>query len=160
VGAEWSRSAVGDLVHRLKYRGDLAALRPLVEQAQGLFSRHPELLEVDALVPVPASTQREVDPVRAWAGAVGEDLSLPVWPVLVKTRQTALQKEMRSLAQKRANVRGAFAVKGQVHGKRLLLLDDLFDSGATLEEATRTLLEAGAARVCVLAVARTIHTDA
>lgn len=67
---------------------------------------------------------------------------------------------MRTLAQKRANVAGAFAVRGDVRGKRLLVLDDLYDSGATLEEVTRVLRRAGAARLCVLTLTRTIHADA
>jgi predicted amidophosphoribosyltransferase len=71
---------------------------------------------------------------------------------------------MRTLAQKRANVAGAFAVPAEsgqaVRGKRLLVLDDLYDSGATLEEATRTLERAGAKTVVVLTLTRTIHADA
>ena len=67
---------------------------------------------------------------------------------------------MRTLAQKRANVAGAFAVRGPVRGRRLLVVDDLYDSGATLEEATRALLVAGVEAVYVLTLTRTIHTDA
>jgi predicted amidophosphoribosyltransferase len=116
--------------------------------------------QVDAIVPVPPSTPREFDPVSAVAEALGQRLGLPVWPALFKTRQTLPQKELQSLAQKRANVRGAFAVQGQVRGKRLLILDDLYDSGATLEEAARILKLAGATRLCVLALTSTIHADA
>jgi predicted amidophosphoribosyltransferase len=47
-----------------------------------------------------------------------------------------------------------------VDGKRLLVVDDLFDSGATLEETVRLLKGAGAAQVCVLTLTRTIHSDA
>ncbi len=81
-------------------------------------------------------------------------------PALVKTRQTAPQKELRSLAQKHANVAGAFAVQQVVNNKRLLVVDDLFDSGATLEEITRLLLKAGATSVYALTMTRTIHSDA
>ena len=57
---------------------------------------------------------------------------------------------MRTLPQKRDNVAGAFAIIGDITGKRVLLVDDLFDSGATLEETTRLLLQHRAARVNVL----------
>ncbi|MCX6376424.1 MAG: phosphoribosyltransferase family protein, partial [Armatimonadetes bacterium] len=76
------------------------------------------------------------------------------------TRQTAAQKEMHSLAQKKANVVGAFAVRGNAKGRKLLILDDLYDSGMTLEEASSALKRAGAARICVLTLTRTIHSDA
>jgi HEAT repeat protein len=159
-GADWSRSPVGELAYRLKYQDDPSALPPLVEQALAVCTQHPELADVDALVPVPPSAPRASDPVRALADALATRLGHPVWPVLVKTHDTTPQKEMRTLAQKRANVAGAFKVQGDVRGKRLLLVDDLYDSGATLEEVTRVLRQAGAARVCVLTLTRTIHADA
>ena len=159
-GAEWKRSVVGELAYRLKYEGDLSALPPLVEHTLALLAEHPELAQVDAIVPVPPSTPRPADPVSLFAESLAERLGLAVLPALVKTRQTALQKEMHSLAQKRANVAGAFAVQEIVRGKRLLLVDDLFDSGAMLAEITRVLHRAKAARICVLTLTRTIHTDA
>ena len=160
AGAEWKRSVVGELAFRLKYEGDLSALPPLVEHTLALLAEHPELAQVDAIVPVPPSTLRPVDPVSLFAESLAGRLGLAVVPALVKTRQTAPQKEMHSLAQKHTNVAGAFAVQGKVNGKHLLLVDDLFDSGATLEEITRQLHRAGAARICVLTLTRTIHTDA
>jgi ATP-dependent DNA helicase RecQ len=78
---------------------------------------------------------------------------------LVKTRQTQPQKEMQTLVQKRDNVAGAFAINGDITGKRILIVDDLFDSGATLEEITCLLLKHQAARVNVLTLTRTIHAD-
>ena len=89
----------------------------------------------------------------------------PIQTFIIKTRQTKPQKEMRTLPQKRDNVAGAFAInndilKDGITGKRVLLVDDLFDSGATLEEITKLLLKHNAARVNVLTLTRTIHADA
>jgi ATP-dependent DNA helicase RecQ len=80
---------------------------------------------------------------------------------LIKARATEPQKEKVNLAQKTDNVAGAFRIADAdaVRGKRVLLLDDLYDSGATLNEATRALLAAGAREVCVLTVTKTIHSD-
>jgi predicted amidophosphoribosyltransferase len=148
------------LAYRLKYQNDLSVLPALVEQAANLISAHPELIQVDAIVPVPPSTPRANDPVSSFTKELALRFSLPYWPVLVKSRQTAAQKEMRTLAQKKANVSGAFALKTAVKDKRLLIIDDLFDSGATLEEVTRLLDRSGAASVYVLTLTRTIHSDA
>jgi predicted amidophosphoribosyltransferase len=119
---------------------------------------------VDAIVPVPPSTPRAFDPVSTLCQALGKRSELEVWCALAKTRVTAPQKELHTLAQKRANVAGAFTVTAErlreVRGKRLLVLDDLYDSGATLEEVTRTLQRAGASAVMVLTLTRTIHADA
>ena len=78
---------------------------------------------------------------------------------VIKTRQTQPQKEILTLPQKRDNVAGAFAVNGDITTKRILLVDDLFDSGATIEEITRLLRKHGAANINVLTLTRTIHSD-
>jgi len=78
---------------------------------------------------------------------------------VIKTRQTQPQKEMQTLPQKRDNVAGAFALNSDINGKQVLLVDDLFNSGATLEESTRLLRKHGAANVNVLTLTRTIHSD-
>jgi ATP-dependent DNA helicase RecQ len=160
TGADWSRSQIGELAYRLKYQQDQTVLPALVEYLLALCAAHPELTDVDALVPVPPSTPRAFDPVRVVADALGTQLDQPVWPVLAKTRRSVPQKEMRTLAQKQSNVAGAFALQKHVRGKRLLVLDDLYDSGATLEEVTRVLHQGGATCVHVLTLTRTIHADA
>jgi ATP-dependent DNA helicase RecQ len=81
-------------------------------------------------------------------------------PALKKVKATVQQKEMHTSASKRSNVAGAFTLNTQVKGKRLLVVDDLFDSGATLEEIYRVLRSAGAAEIYVLTITRSIHADA
>ena len=66
---------------------------------------------------------------------------------------------MHTPPQKRDNVAGAFAMNNDITGKQILLVDDLFDSGATLEEITRLLLKHKAAHVKVLTFTRTIHAN-
>ena len=160
AGASWSRSGTGELAYRLKYQGDLTVLPQLVEQALALIGEHPELAQVDALVPVPPSTPRPNDPVSNFSKALAQKLKLPYLPIVVKSRQTAPQKEMHTLAQKQSNVAGAFKVQSSVKGKRLMVIDDLYDSGATLLEIHRQLCRAGAVKVNVLTLTRTIHSDA
>jgi ATP-dependent DNA helicase RecQ len=156
-GVQSRLTLIGHLVQRLKYWGQAATLPYLVKAVLQVCAEYPDLLDVDALVPVPPSTPRARDPIRAVGEALSQQVGRPVWVVLTKTRWTSTQKGMRTLAQKRANVSGAFAVQADVRGRRLLLLDDFYDSGATLEEATRVLYLAGASRVCVLALARLHH---
>jgi ATP-dependent DNA helicase RecQ len=159
TGADWKRSGAGELAYRLKYQDDLSALPMLVEQAIALIASHPELAQVDAVMPVPPSTPRLHDPVSIFAKALADRIGLSFSPVLIKSRQTSPQKELHTLAQKRMNVAGAFGLQSSIQGKRLLVVDDLFDSGATLEEISLLLRKAGAAKVCVLTMTRTIHSD-
>lgn len=158
-GADWNRSGIGDLVYRLKYEMDSSVLPTLVEHTRKLFDAHPEMKQFDILLPVPSSTQREFDPVHEFCKALSRAFGKAIQTSLVKTRQTQPQKEIHTLPQKRDNVAGAFALNNDITGKSILLVDDLFDSGATLEEITKILLRSKTARVNVLTLTRTIHSD-
>jgi predicted amidophosphoribosyltransferase len=160
-GADHDRSEVGELAYLYKYRGGRHLARELAARWAELLAAHPELPRPDAVIPIPPSTAREFDPVTALAQALAAQLSIPALAdTLVKTRTTKPQKEMTALAQKQANVAGAFALKGDMRGKRLILVDDLYDSGATLAEAARVLARAGVTSLVVLTLTKTIHADA
>jgi ATP-dependent DNA helicase RecQ len=159
-GADWNRSGIGDLVYRLKYESDASVLPGLIEHTRTLFGAHPEMSQFDIIVPVPSSAQREFSPVHEFCKALSNTLGKPMQTCVVKTRQAQPQKEMHTLPQKRDNVAGAFALNSDINGKRILLVDDLFDSGATLEEIARLIIKHKAARVNVLTLTRTIHADA
>jgi ATP-dependent DNA helicase RecQ len=156
-----SRSIIGDLVFRYKYEQEHQLAEELARRWAELLAAHPELPACDAVIPVPPSQQRASDPLTALARALALRLKLPaLLKVLIKTRATRPQKEMTSLAQKRANVAGAFALKGEVRGKRVILIDDLYDSGATLEEAAKVLARGGVSGLVVLTLTKTIHSAA
>ena len=159
-GADWNRSGIGDLVYRLKYQSDASTLPTLIEHTRKFFAAHPEMSQFDLILPVPPSTPREFSPVHEFCKALSSAFNKPAQTCIIKTRQTQPQKEMKTLPQKRDNVAGAFAVNGVINGKRVLLIDDLFDSGATLEEITKVLLQHRVARVNVLTFTKTIHADA
>jgi predicted amidophosphoribosyltransferase len=74
---------------------------------------------------------------------------------LIRTRYTRTQTRL-SRAERSRNVKGAFRVgnRKRVDGKSLLLLDDVFTTGATLNECARVLKGAGARRVDALTLAR------
>ena len=158
-GADWNRSAIGDLVYRLKYQSDSSVLPALIEHARKLFAAHPEMDQFDIILPVPSSTPREFSPVHEFCKSLSRAVNKPAQASLTKTRQTKLQKEMHTLPQKRDNVAGAFALNSDITGQCVLIVDDLFDSGATLEEITKLLLKCKASRVNVLTFTKTIHSD-
>ena len=161
VGNKYERTRVGELLFRFKYRHEA----PLAEELAGLLwevvQKRPLLRAADLIVLVPPSQLRaSYNPVALLAEALRSRSGLPVDRALLeRVRATSAQKEMSNEVQKAGNVRGVFrARRGRpVPGRRVLLLDDFYDSGATLGECARVLRAAGAAAVCVLTVGKTIH---
>jgi hypothetical protein len=156
-----SRSVIGDLVFRYKYNGEQQLAQELAHRWAELLAAQPKLPTCDAVIPVPPSLHRASDPMTMLAQTLAKQLNIQAWTnVLIKTRATRPQKEMTSLAQKHANVAGAFALQGLVRGRYVILIDDLYDSGATLEEAAKVLSRGGVSGLVVLTLTKTIHRDA
>ena len=115
--------------------------------------------EYDILTWIPVSPQRKLrrgyDQVELIARAVGRELNVKPVATLRKVRHNRPQSRITEEAARRANVLGAYRVKdpGQICGKRILLLDDIMTTGATMSEAARVLKTAGAKEVHCAAVA-------
>ncbi|MBQ2895161.1 MAG: ComF family protein [Oscillospiraceae bacterium] len=113
----------------------------------------------DTLSYVPLSRkrlrQRGYDQTRLLAEELGKILGMEPQPLLRKRRNVPAQSTMKTPAERRANISGCYAVvdAAAVRGKRILLVDDIFTTGATLSEAARMLRMAGAAEVYGAAVA-------
>lgn len=123
------------------------------------------LEEADAIVPVPLHYVRLASRgfnQSAWlAAAVGRQSGTPVLvDALKRTRRTPTQGGLSARARRR-NVAGAFAVRkgaaARVSGKRVLLVDDVLTTGATLAACVRALKQAGARQVDVLVLARVVR---
>lgn len=116
--------------------------------------------EYDLVTWVPLSRKRlrarGYDQARLLARATAKELGLPLTPTLVKQRNTQPQSGTGDAAKRRANIAGAYRMKNgaDVTGKRILLMDDIVTTGATLSECARVLGKAGAEQVVCATVAR------
>lgn len=110
--------------------------------------------EYDLVTWVPLSRrrlrERGYDQARLLAKATAKELGLPLTPTLHKQRNTQPQSGTGDAAKRRANITGAYRMKrsADVAGKRVLLIDDIVTTGATLSECARVLGKAGASRWC------------
>jgi ComF family protein len=150
-------------IHLLKYRGKLGLAQPLLQLAITHIDAHFPGFTFDAIIPVPLHRerlmQREFNQAAAVAKGLARYLDVPLLErVLVRVRSTRPQVEL-SGRERRQNVRQAFAVTNvaPLEDKQVLVVDDVFTTGATLGEIARTLKVAGAARVDVFALARVVR---
>jgi ComF family protein len=111
------------------------------------------------LMPVPLAYERHAErgfnQAREIARCVARGLAVSFAPDALIRIKHGVAQERLTLAERRRNVRGAFAVRGDVQGRTVLVVDDVMTSGATLDEIAKELKSAGAARVVNLIVART-----
>ena len=145
-----------ELVHALKYRGYLGVvgkvMGPLMSGVLDAGTRF------DLVTPVPLHrsrlAKRGFNQAELMAKSVAQRISAPVLDKLKLVRRTRDQIELSADAR-RENVSGALVSRGPVAG-RVLLVDDVFTTGATLSECARVLRRAGAEEVQALTLCRTV----
>ena len=145
-------SEMGELLNRLKYHRDQAAAPKIIAAAtKCIRASYPEF---DVIVPVRPSTPRTVQPVLVMANGIGEKLGIPVIDCISKTRDVGQVKNITDTEERAKALKGLYNVNSRkLAGKRVLLFDDLFRSGATMNEITHVLLiEGEAADVYALTV--------
>jgi competence protein ComFC len=154
---ETVRSDLGELLYKLKYRADPSAVDSIAEAAAE-FLTEKWRVNVDLIVPVPPSnTGRKRQPVLEVATAISERTGIGLClDGLVKVKQTPQLKDVFDFKERVAALEGAFTVeKAKIQGKRVLLFDDLFRSGATMNTITECLMTGGAEVVYALTLTRT-----
>jgi predicted amidophosphoribosyltransferase len=153
------RSEIGELLYRLKYQNDQSTISPLVEAAATYLAKwNPG---VNALVPVTPSRQRKVQPIITLGAAVAEKLGIEFASDWIS--RTGTLPELKNIGhdERIRLLQGAHTVnKNKVERRKILILDDLFQTGATLNAIAAALYDQGsAAEVYALALTRAGRTQ-
>lgn len=147
------RRAILKLKHKRNRGLGVALSQPLAQQ-------YPASWRVEGVLPVPLSprrvAQRGFNQVELLAVPLAQQLGLPLVSGLLQRQRDTLPQMDLDMQQRWANVNDAFVASPQVAGRRLLLVDDIMTTGATLHAAARALRAAGAHSVYVLTLARTL----
>lgn len=148
---------LGTLVNRLKYKKEKDALDEIVNTASKFIVS--KEWDIDLIVPVPPSqADREFQPVYEIAKRIGSRLDIRVsLDCVAKQKKTPELKSIDGYAERIKLLKGAFAVNTRIlEGKRVLLLDDLYRSGATLDVIADTIIKEGEAeKVYALTITKT-----
>jgi competence protein ComFC len=144
-----------EIVHSLKYRGYTTVVERLAAPLMlGVLDGGDRF---DGVIPVPLHRsrlrKRGFNQAEVLARGVAKEINAPVSDTLQVVRRTRDQVEL-SAAERRANVEGAYSARGRVRG-RILLIDDVFTTGATMSACSEILLRAGAGEVHALSLCRT-----
>ncbi len=142
-----------------KYQGKLALAHPLT---QAMIAALPALPPLDGIIPVPLHPQRlrerEYNQSHLLAHRLSQELGIPLFlACLLRIRPTPPQTSLSRKARL-TNLRKAFSVANLalIKGKRILLVDDVFTTGTTLNECAKTLRRAGSGPVYGLTLARMV----
>jgi ComF family protein len=133
--------------------------RPLAAVAAELVAGRVPRPAADVIAYIPPDNDRSLrrghQPAEMLARELGRRWGLPVAPLLARQRRVARQTGLPR-DERRRNMRGAFAARGRVPG-RVLLVDDVYTTGATVSSAATALRAAGASRVDVVTFARALR---
>lgn len=153
---ETNRSEIGELLYKAKYHSDKSVIPAIAEAVASFVESF--LPAMDLIVAVPPSTPRREQPLMLIARAVAAKINVSISEDCVwKIRETPQLKNAYDYDQRWRLLDGAFDVDSAlVAGKTLLLLDDLYRSGATLNAITSALYDKGNAKdIFALTITRT-----
>jgi ATP-dependent DNA helicase RecQ len=152
-------SNVGASIHRSKYETKEDFPDFLLKLCLKAFRKKYGQEKFDYIVYVPPTSSGEL--VKNFAIKLSQVLKFPITHDLVKTRQTKQQKVFENGYLKSDNVSGAFTFNNPsvLAGKSILLVDDIFDSGATIKERGKLFTTFGAIKIAPIVIARTVGGD-
>ena len=140
-----------EIIHHLKYADRVSLAKPLGNVLKECLEREP--FRGNLVIPVPLYRGRERERGFNQAELIALRLGLPVNSRLLRRRKNTPSQTGLSRNERKRNLAGAFEMRSSVSGT-VIVVDDVYTTGSTMNEIARTLKRAGAERVEVLTVAR------
>lgn len=149
------RPPIAELLYQLKYKFNQNVAPDIIATVAGYL--RPHMAKFELIVPVPPSTVRAIQPVLVLARGIGAALGVPVVECVTTTRATTELKGVTDPEKRKELVADLYTVDSRyTAGRTVLLFDDLFRSGTTMNAITDVLLRQGGATVVrALTITRT-----
>jgi ATP-dependent DNA helicase RecQ len=150
---------VGASLHRCKYEDGGEFPDYLFSLVLKAFGNKFRFMEFDLIVYVPPTTSGDL--VKNFAEKLARVLKFPISHDLIRNRKTKEQRSLENNVLRAENVTDAFTFRSttSLRGMSILLIDDIFDSGATIKEVGKYLSSLGAESIAPLVIAKTVGTD-
>ncbi len=137
-----TRSTIGEALFKLKYRDETHHIDFLVDELVKFLRTRMVLPYIDVIIATPPSVHRNFQPVYEICSKVAYILNIPVdFGFIQKIKDTRQLKEIDDINQRQEMIKGAFSITdiNKYRGKKVLIIDDLFRSGTTLNEISDVL---------------------
>ena len=150
------KSPVSDAIYKLKYQNKRIYGKIFAEELAKEYGDFLKKKGVELLVPIPLHRfrrwKRGYNQAEVIAVELGKLTGIPVsGKILIRTKRTNPQKQLYNKLRKK-NIEHAFAVKGSVLEKKIVLVDDIYTTGSTIDEAAKILHNAGVQEVGFLTI--------
>jgi len=142
-------------IHELKFEKNLQVAEVIGRTIKNRLLRFALINQVDVITFVPSSKERIKERGYDHCEEILKACNISFKKLISKDVETKRQSTLK-FSERQENIKGCFKATNNVRGKRILLFDDVFTTGATANEAARTLKEAGAEKVFVFTVAYTV----
>ncbi len=154
------------MIHRFKYQSVESLKKPLAELIIAYIAKELliDKLANSVLVPIPLTLKRKINrgfnQSELLAKEIGKFLNCPVINLLKRKKFTSPQAEISDWQKRKENISGVFALSAKISTeqfsdiKKVILVDDVATSGATLEEAATVLSQAGIKEIYGLVIAK------
>lgn len=156
AAAHYGASDIGKVIHKCKYEHGGYFPDSLLKQTLTAYKKQFKDIKFDIIVFVPPTESKDL--VRNFAERISATLKIPISYNLYKLKETKPQKIFQNRWNKTENIKGVFDYRNpeEIKGKNILLIDDIFDSGATIKEISKTLNQYDVNLIAPLVIAKTI----
>ncbi|MFZ1980630.1 MAG: ComF family protein, partial [Smithella sp.] len=155
-------SFILNAIHQFKYKRDLSIGEMLASFMADFSFPDIDFTDYSLIIPVPLHIKRlrkrGFNQSLVLARAVEHKRQIPVNFSVLKRHKFTLTQTGSNRDERKENIKGAFEVtdKKKIDGKNIILIDDVYTTGATINECAKTLIKAGAQKVAVLTLARVL----